>query len=158
MIQDVSASKRVVLFSKSSPLKSPSLWMGTLNKDHELSAQCIITGVDLNTNNEFESETLIHTPKLEHEDPLYKNVKFSSVYAGAKTSTSLICWPHGGPHSVFTREFSNDVIFWLKMGYGIIRPNYRGSLGILKASVILNNSQIFYLAILIIQLTKAEFL
>ena len=60
---------------------------------------------------------------------LYRNVKFSSIYAGSKTSTTLICWPHGGPHSVFTKEFNNDIIFWLNMGYAVIRPNYRGSLG-----------------------------
>ena len=28
-----------------------------------------------------------------------------------------------------TQEFNNDIIFWLKMGYGILRINYRGSLG-----------------------------
>jgi len=28
-----------------------------------------------------------------------------------------------------TREFNNDIVFWLKMGYGILRINYRGSLG-----------------------------
>ena len=28
-----------------------------------------------------------------------------------------------------TQEFNNDIVFWLKMGYGILRINYRGSLG-----------------------------
>ena len=62
-----------------------------------------------------------------------------------KTTSKLICWPHGGPHSVMTREFNNDIVFWLKMGYGILRINYRGSLGkfILYHSVFLEhwNSQ-----------------
>ena len=129
VVQDVSATKNTVLFSKSSPFNTPSLWIAVLGENQEISEKCVIGGSDLNENNEFDVETLIHTPKEEHENPLYKNVKYSSIYTGKKTSTALICWPHGGPHSVCTKEFSNDVIFWLKLGYAIIRPNYRGSLG-----------------------------
>ncbi len=41
----------------------------------------------------------------------------------------LIVWPHGGPHSVVPATFNNDVHFFLNMGYSVLFPNYRGSLG-----------------------------
>ena len=87
VVQDVSSEKNAVLFLKSSPLNTPSLWMGVLNENQELSAKCVIDGFDLKENNEFNVETLIHTPKLEHENPLYKNVKYSSIYTGTNVWT-----------------------------------------------------------------------
>jgi hypothetical protein len=91
VVQDVSAEKNAVLFLKSSPLNTPSLWIGVLNENQELSAKCVIDGFDLKENNEFNVETLIHTPKLEHENPLYKNVKYSSIYTG----TNVCIMPFG---------------------------------------------------------------
>jgi len=72
-------------------LNTPSLWIGVLNENQELSAKCVIDGFDLKENNEFNVETLIHTPKLEHENPLYKNVKYSSIYTG----TNVCIMPFG---------------------------------------------------------------
>ena len=87
VVQDVSSEKNAVLFLKSSPLNTPSLWMGVLNENQELSAKCVIDGFDLKEDNEFSVETLIHNPKLEHENPLYKNVKYSSIYTGTNVWT-----------------------------------------------------------------------
>ena len=44
-------------------------------------------------------------------------------------SIPLIVYPHGGPHSTFVDSFAPDVIFFLKLGFAIIRLNYVGSTG-----------------------------
>ena len=76
-------------------------------------------------------ETLIHNPTtLDDQDDSFDQVKFSSFYVGPKSdSCPLILWPHGGPHAVTLKDFKNDLVFWLKLGFGILLPNYRGSLG-----------------------------
>jgi len=48
---------------------------------------------------------------------------------GELNSTPLILWPHGGPHSVITTEFKTIVMFYCRLGYGILFVNYRGSTG-----------------------------
>ena len=67
---------------------------------------------------------------LDENDPEFKDVKFSSYYIGPKSkSCPLIMWPHGGPHSVTLKDFKNEFVFWLKLGFAVLLPNYRGSLG-----------------------------
>lgn len=41
----------------------------------------------------------------------------------------LICWPHGGPHTTLANVYSMAATFFVKLGYSIVFPNYRGSLG-----------------------------
>jgi len=51
----------------------------------------------------------------------------------AKTESSkkhpLVVYPHGGPHSSFTAEYSTSVPFLVSLGYSVVMVNYRGSLG-----------------------------
>jgi acylaminoacyl-peptidase len=134
---DVSENGKVIAV-KSTPLETPSLWIGTY-ADGNLSFKCILEGINLRHHlpSDITFETLIHTPTEVHEDPEFKDVKYSSIYVGPTTSNwPLITWPHGGPHSVVTATFSNDILFYLKMGYGVLLPNYRGSLGAGQAGVL----------------------
>ena len=55
-------------------------------------------------------------------------LKLTKPYFKSK-SCPLIMWPHGGPHSVTLKDFKNEFIFWLKLGFAVLLPNYRGSLG-----------------------------
>ena len=127
VVLDVSSSKSSVLFSKSSFLASPSLWIGILGQDNQIETRCILQGQAVLDQNEYEVQTLIHSPMNIHQDPLYRDVKFASSFVYPLNSINgLILQPHGGPHSVFTKEFSNDVLFFLNMGYAVLRPNYRG--------------------------------
>ncbi|KAK7065219.1 hypothetical protein SK128_005235 [Halocaridina rubra] len=72
---------------------------------------------------------------IPHPDPKYSNIPISVIYFGptileaGAAKRPLICWPHGGPHSTLTNVFVTSAAFFVKLGYSIIFPNYRGSLG-----------------------------
>ncbi|XP_044753157.1 acylamino-acid-releasing enzyme-like [Coccinella septempunctata] len=58
---------------------------------------------------------------------------FSAIYVGPSSgdekSIPLIVYPHGGPHSAFTNNFSLDISFSLSNGFAVLLINYRGSIG-----------------------------
>jgi acylaminoacyl-peptidase len=56
---------------------------------------------------------------------------YTAHYVGPVHSpaTPLIVWPHGGPHSVITTDYKTVVMFFCKLGYGVLFVNYRGSTG-----------------------------
>lgn len=70
-----------------------------------------------------------------HPEPKYSDLPVSCIYYGPTNKEKgsqkrpLICWPHGGPHSVLANCFSPAASFFVKLGYAIVFPNYRGSLG-----------------------------
>ena len=43
---------------------------------------------------------------------------------------TLIVWPHGGPHSVFTTQFKVEAYTFSRLGYSTLMVNYTGSLGL----------------------------
>ena len=140
-VSDVSAEKNMVIAIRSSLLQSPSLWIGTFQGAATLDWKQVIEGFNVQSLDGMEDityETIFHKPEIEHEDAMFRDVKFSSIYVGPLTAPNwkLILWPHGGPHSHFNTTFKNDVLFWLKLGYAILMPNYRGSLGFGQASVL----------------------
>lgn len=59
----------------------------------------------------------------------YPDLDFESVFVHSKVTPakSLIVFPHGGPHSAFTGEFSQHVAIFFSLGYSILLVNYRGS-------------------------------
>ena len=115
-VLDVSFDKKAILYSASSCIKSPSLRICTLNS--ESTDLEIISGTDFSpyfaqaTISSLNCTSVFVTPNKKKQE-----------------NCSLICWPHGGPHVVATKEFNSDVLFWLKLGFAILRPNYRGSTG-----------------------------
>ena len=141
-VTDVSLEKNMVVVIRSSLLQSPSLWIGTFqDKGATLEWKEVIEGFNVQSLDGMEEcfyKTIIHKPEIEHEDAMFRDVKFSSIYVGPRSAPNwkLILWPHGGPHSHFNTTFKNDVVFWLKLGYAILMPNYRGSLGFGQASVL----------------------
>ena len=140
-VSDVSAEKNMVIAIRSSLLQSPSLWIGTFQGAATLDWKQVIEGFNVQSLDGMEDityETIFHKPEIEHEDAIFRDVKFSSIYVGPLTASNwkLILWPHGGPHSHFNTTFKNDVLFWLKLGYAILMPNYRGSLGFGQASIL----------------------
>ncbi|XP_042207127.1 acylamino-acid-releasing enzyme-like isoform X1 [Homarus americanus] len=70
-----------------------------------------------------------------HPDPKYSDIPISVIYFGPTShkegtaKTPLICWPHGGPHTVSSNVYNMAAAFFVKLGYAIVFPNYRGSLG-----------------------------
>ncbi|XP_034230379.1 acylamino-acid-releasing enzyme-like isoform X2 [Thrips palmi] len=58
---------------------------------------------------------------------------FNAIYIGPQGkpngSVPLIVFPHGGPHSCFTDEYSLGVRLMVTIGYGVLMVNYRGSIG-----------------------------
>lgn len=44
-------------------------------------------------------------------------------------SHDVILWPHGGPHSQFTNQFSLALSFLVQSGFSLILVNFRGSTG-----------------------------
>lgn len=111
VLLDVSFQSSKFVFVESAPFISNSLWIGTYNDNKVTNLTCVISGTDLNLQEGlFLSKTLIHDPMNQHEDPLYQGVKFSSIYTGFSSTVEnqvpLICWPHGGPHAVSTKEFN----------------------------------------------------
>lgn len=58
---------------------------------------------------------------------------FNAIYIGPlgkpNGSVPLIVFPHGGPHSAFTDEYSLATRLMVTIGYGVLMVNYRGSTG-----------------------------
>ncbi|KAK3929233.1 Acylamino-acid-releasing enzyme [Frankliniella fusca] len=58
---------------------------------------------------------------------------FNAIYVGPHGkpdgSVPLIVYPHGGPHSMFTDEYSLSVRLMVTLGYGVLLVNFRGSTG-----------------------------
>lgn len=48
----------------------------------------------------------------------------------------LVVMPHGGPHSTFANGLTCMRYVLLKMGYYILHPNFSGSIGYGKESVV----------------------
>ncbi|ROT68429.1 putative acylamino-acid-releasing enzyme-like isoform X2 [Penaeus vannamei] len=73
--------------------------------------------------------------EVPHPDPKYSDIPISVIYYGptyleeGAPKRPLICWPHGGPHSTVANMFYFEPSFFVKLGYSIVFPNYRGSLG-----------------------------
>ncbi|KAL7648603.1 UNVERIFIED_CONTAM: hypothetical protein RMT77_000509 [Armadillidium vulgare] len=66
------------------------------------------------------------------KDKFGQELTVTALYLGPKAGMEkrpLICWPHGGPHSVIGNRFTHAIAFFLNIGYSILLPNYRGSIG-----------------------------
>ncbi|XP_013413674.1 acylamino-acid-releasing enzyme-like [Lingula anatina] len=65
--------------------------------------------------------------------------EFESVLISPKTDSSkkppLVVYPHGGPHSVFSSEYSLYAAALCKCGFAVLFVNYGGSTGFGQASI-----------------------
>jgi acylaminoacyl-peptidase len=85
--------------------------------------------------NIIEKENLLININILKLTPEYENKKFNSVKFEAllihqnDKNDSLVVFPHGGPHSAFSGEFSPHVAVMVRLGYSVLLVNYRGSTG-----------------------------
>lgn len=122
------SSDGTVVASKSSPVTPISLMQGKLKGDNTgFNLSTLSTGLTANLPNEIVYVKNSHTPESGSSE-----MHFSSIYVGPMSgeaaSVPLIVWPHGGPHSVITTSFINDVYFFVSQGFACLLINYRGSI------------------------------
>ena len=89
---------------------------------------------ELDDDREFETGKIIdehglvsHFVLPNHEDDPSKNDR--------NRSYPLIVQPHGGPHSMFTDDYQQNVRLFSSLGYAVLLVNYRGSIGFSKTSL-----------------------
>ncbi|KAK3878889.1 hypothetical protein Pcinc_016519 [Petrolisthes cinctipes] len=76
-----------------------------------------------------------------HPKPQYSDIPFSVLYLGPTSlpegseKRPLIVWPHGGPHVCLADEFRASSAFFVRLGFSVLWPNYRGSTGAGQDSV-----------------------
>lgn len=51
------------------------------------------------------------------------------MHFSGDTKRPLIVWVHGGPHSILLNKYNPIGSIFVRLGYSIVIPNYRGSLG-----------------------------
>lgn len=79
------------------------------------------------------SSSLVEFPTLQQF--VYGDFSPPAIYHGPAiesvppNSIPLVVWPHGGPHSTFVDSFTHEAVFFLKLGFAILRLNYVGSTG-----------------------------
>ncbi|KAK3579079.1 hypothetical protein CHS0354_029939 [Potamilus streckersoni] len=82
---------------------------------------------------------LVHRPTKERIHPKYDTLDYESVFIkpsnAEQSSRSLVVFPHGGPHSVFTTEFMLYAALFCQSGFSVLMVNYRGSVGFGNDSV-----------------------
>ncbi|KAK3884830.1 hypothetical protein Pcinc_010916 [Petrolisthes cinctipes] len=70
-----------------------------------------------------------------HPKPQYSDLPYSVLYLGPTKLPEggerrpLIVWPHGGPHVCLADEFRASSAFFVRLGFSVLWPNYRGSTG-----------------------------
>lgn len=71
-----------------------------------------------------------------HPNPSCSDISISVLYFGPVSKKEgapkrpLICWPHGGPHTTVCNSYMMAAAFFVRLGYSVVFPNYRGSLGV----------------------------
>lgn len=94
-------------------------------------------GANANLADLAESELFMFVPQTVH--PNYPELDFEAVLVRSKCDKEglkrLIAFPHGGPHSAFTCDFSHHVAIFYSLGYSVLLINYRGSSGFGQNSI-----------------------
>ncbi|EME30448.1 acylaminoacyl-peptidase [Galdieria sulphuraria] len=89
------------------------------------------TGLQLTEEQQVKLLTLSHSEPFQLHDQTFQAfiVYPRPSYLNEKKKMSLICFPHGGPHSSHLIQFQLGVAFLALRGYAVLMVNYRGSLG-----------------------------
>nr|CAB3222365.1 acylamino-acid-releasing enzyme-like [Phallusia mammillata] len=141
---EVSASHQVLCVSDglifascSSPNSLPALmvgypsgdsvnWVALDNPNQQISLAC-----------DIEWKVIQHKPTLVNQN--YPGLGFESILLqpnGQKKLKGLIVNPHGGPHITYVTGFDPFTVGFCKLGYAVLRVNYRGSLGFGQNSIL----------------------
>ena len=70
-----------------------------------------------------------HLPTVGPEIPYSTMLHYPPFRFFQDTARPLIVFPHGGPHSAFLDEWSLYVAGFLRLGFAVLKVNYRGSVG-----------------------------
>eukprot|EP00656_Telonema_subtile_P030073 TRINITY_DN33106_c0_g1_i1.p1 TRINITY_DN33106_c0_g1~~TRINITY_DN33106_c0_g1_i1.p1 ORF type:complete len:585 (-),score=126.12 TRINITY_DN33106_c0_g1_i1:59-1813(-) len=134
------STEAIVLLEWSNLCSPPEVWAGALGLGDECTqAWHCMTGAD-DAGGFWDPE---HNQVLQHVKGVLADTILStiSIDSGAealvltssgqteRASQGAVLWLHGGPHSMSSNNWSDQVALWLSMGLAVVIPNYRGSLG-----------------------------
>ncbi|KAJ1522012.1 hypothetical protein ONE63_002334 [Megalurothrips usitatus] len=131
-------SQDMVVMSRSSFREPPCLFLAQLPQSgHEQSSKWApITSWLLPA--ELQKCEVHYIPLLaENSSDSVRN--FSAIYIGPQGEPNgtvpLIVFPHGGPHSAFSDEYSLCIRVMVTLGYAVLMVNFRGSTGVGESNV-----------------------
>jgi len=119
-----------ILLNASNPLCSPCLYLVRLDEDRIQDRIQLTDTLNLSSALDWiEPTDLPHSDNMPSYDETFQAfvVYPRPSYLGKKMS--LICYPHGGPHSSHLIQFQLGVVFLALRGYAVLMVNFRGSLG-----------------------------
>ena len=90
------------------------------------------SNICLNINSLDNSDAYVESKiiSFERDSHKYNGILVTPANAEHTTNSTLIIYPHGGPHSVSTDIFRTDTYVLARLGYSILMVNYTGSLGL----------------------------
>ena len=119
--------KDIIFTSFSSPNTPPVFKVGKFDRDK-------INWLDVDTPHAkvegLAWEVIRHVPDEENKD--YPGLDYESVLVKPSTDIpikGLVVNPHGGPHTSYFTNFDLFTAAFCRLGYAVLRINYRGSLG-----------------------------
>lgn len=133
MILDVYKDRIVIQCS--SPIIQPYFCIGELPQEGS-EAKISLDNVDGDPviNDSYTWEIIKHVPTSDRSHPKYGNQEYESVFLCPKVVPSgakppLVLFPHGGPHSVITTDYTIYTAGMSLCGFAVLMVNYRGSVG-----------------------------
>uniref|UniRef100_A0A2P2I1R5 acylaminoacyl-peptidase n=1 Tax=Hirondellea gigas TaxID=1518452 RepID=A0A2P2I1R5_9CRUS len=130
-VQILDATAHHLLYTCSSFTSTPSLRLATVPSFQQ---DPVVLVESIRTVGEEELSVLDSPPP--HPVPEYRDVPVPILYCApppelrSSSGVPLIVCIHGGPHSIVTNSFILSVSLFVSLGYAVVFPNYRGSLGV----------------------------
>ncbi|XP_054602322.1 acylamino-acid-releasing enzyme isoform X2 [Nothobranchius furzeri] len=123
----------------SSPNTPPTLRVGFIPSDGEAVTWRTLQHPVVTFN--FLWTTLDITPPPEDDDTRYSGLDFGAVLVKPSplpdgTTTPLVVFIHGGPHSQFPAEWNSTTAGLVRLGFAVLMVNYRGSTGFGQDSIL----------------------
>uniref|UniRef100_A0A1A8QK49 Acylamino-acid-releasing enzyme n=3 Tax=Nothobranchius rachovii TaxID=451742 RepID=A0A1A8QK49_9TELE len=123
----------------SSPNTPPTLRVGFIPSDGEAVTWRTLQHPVVTFN--FLWTTLDVTPPPEDDDTRYSGLDFGAVLVKPSplphgTTTPLVVFIHGGPHSQFPAEWNSTTAGLVRLGFAVLMVNYRGSTGFGQDSIL----------------------
>uniref|UniRef100_A0A1A8IM66 Acylamino-acid-releasing enzyme n=4 Tax=Nothobranchius kuhntae TaxID=321403 RepID=A0A1A8IM66_NOTKU len=123
----------------SSPNTPPTLRVGFIPSDGEAVTWRTLQHPIVTFN--FLWTTLDVTPPPEDDDTRYSGLDFGAVLVKPSplphgTTTPLVVFIHGGPHSQFPAEWNSTTAGLVRLGFAVLMVNYRGSTGFGQDSIL----------------------
>ena len=114
------------IVSFSSPCCPPVLLHGIIGRDGEGSFAPI---TPILAPLKLRHKIISLAPHARGEAILYEPTEDAAAHKTPAGSRPLIVWPHGGPHSMTTCNYSDYAAAFVEAGFVVVAPNYVGSAG-----------------------------